>query len=76
MRIETELESGEGEARRAIVHVLNRDPYDVWTRDSLAAALGLSAGLTGKVLAQLADAGMVHRLGDPGDGYTVAGDDG
>ena len=73
--MQTELESSEDEARRTIVRALNRDPYDVWTRDRLATTLGLSAGLTGKVLAQLADAGIVHRLGDASDGFTVAGGD-
>ncbi len=67
----------EAEARRAIVRTLNRHPYDVWTRDSLARSLGVPTGLAGRILTQLASAGMVRRL--PADGsdeeYTVAGDD-
>ena len=70
-----ELDALEDEARRAIVRALNRDPYDVWTRDSLARTLGVSSGLTGKILVQLAGAGMVHRLVGPDEEYTVAGDD-
>ncbi len=72
-------ETGEADARRAIVRALNRDPYDVWTRDSLAGSVGVSSGLAGKILLQLASAGMVHRLlGHDGldEGYTVAGDTG
>lgn len=64
----------EAGTRRAIVRALNRDPYDVWTRDSLARALGVSSGLTGKILGQLASAGMVHRLEGGDEEYTVAGD--
>lgn len=70
-------ETIEADARRTIVRALNRDPYDVWTRDSLAGSLGVSPGLTGKILLQLASAGMVHRLrGHDGfdEEYTVAGD--
>lgn len=70
-------ESVEADARRTIVRALNRDPYDVWTRDSLARSVGVSSGLAGKILGQLASAGMVHRLSEfdgPGDEYTVAGD--
>ena len=76
--MDTELERGhdeEGEdARRAIVRTLNRDPYDVWTRDSLARSLGVSSSLTGRILAQLTASGMVHRLDDDTGadvGYTV-----
>lgn len=64
----------EVDARRAIVRTLNRDPYDVWTRDSLARALCVSTSLTERILAQLAASGMVHRLDDDADadvGYTV-----
>jgi DNA-binding IscR family transcriptional regulator len=65
----------EDETRRAIVRALNRAPYDVWTRDSLARSLGVSSGLTGRILTQLAGAGMVHLLPGSDDEYTVAGDD-
>jgi DNA-binding IscR family transcriptional regulator len=65
----------EADARRMIVRALNRDPFDVWTRDSLARSLGVSSWLTAKILAELASAGMVHRVDATGDGYTVAGDD-
>lgn len=66
----------EAEARRAIVRTLNRHPYDVWTRDSLARSLGVPSGLTGRILTQLASAGMVHRLTDgPDHEYTVASED-
>jgi hypothetical protein len=64
----------EAQARRAIVRALNRHPYDVWTSGSLARAVGASPTVTGKILVQLASAGMVHRLEDDEDGYTVAGD--
>jgi hypothetical protein len=70
-------EAIEADARRTIVRVLNRDPYDVWTRDSLARSVGVSSGLAGKILGQLASAGMVHRLSGLdglGEEYTVAGD--
>jgi DprA winged helix domain len=67
----------EADARRAIVRTLNRHPYDVWTRDNLARSLGVPTGLAGRILTQLASAGMVRRL--PADGpdeeYTVAGED-
>ena len=63
----------EHDARRAIVRALNRDPYDVWTSGSLALTVGASPALTGRILQQLASAGMVHRLGDD-EGFTVMGD--
>lgn len=72
-------EAVEADARRAIVRTLNRYPYDVWTRDSLARSLGVSSSLAARVLGQLASAGMVHRLnGTDGldEEYTVAGDAG
>lgn len=71
---QSELDVIEADARRAIVRTLNRDPYDVWTRDSLARSLGVSSGLAGKILVQLASAGMVHRLEGLDEEYTVAGD--
>ncbi|MGZ8631328.1 MAG: hypothetical protein ACXWZF_10230 [Actinomycetota bacterium] len=71
MRIE--LDGMEADARRLIVRALNRDPYDIWTRDSLARSVGVSPGLAGKVLGQLASAGMVRRLEGADDEYTVAG---
>ncbi|MGZ8583705.1 MAG: hypothetical protein ACXWX4_11730 [Actinomycetota bacterium] len=62
----------EADARRAIVRTLNRDPYGVWTRDSLARSLGVSASLTERILLQLASSGMVHRLDDTDEvEYTV-----
>lgn len=73
--MQTELDGAEADARRLIVRTLNRDPYDVWTRDSLARTLGISSGLTGKVLTQLVSAGMVRRLAGTNDEYTVAGAD-
>jgi hypothetical protein len=73
--MQTELDGAEAEARRMIVRTLNRDPYDVWTRDSLARALGLPTGLAGRVLSQLVSAGMVRRLAGAEDEYTVAGPD-
>lgn len=71
---QSEIDAIEHDARRAIVRALNRDPYDVWTRDSLASSLGISSGLAGMILVQLASAGMVHRLAGPDGAYTVAGD--
>ena len=65
----------EAEARRSIIRTLNRDPYDVWTRDSLARATGISSGLAARVLADLVRSGMVHRLAGPDGEYTVAGAD-
>ena len=73
--MQTEVDNAEADARRLIVRTLNREPYDVWSRDSLARALGISSGLAGKVLAQLASAGMVRRLAGAEDEYTVAGAD-
>jgi hypothetical protein len=71
--IEQIEDDDEHDTRRAIVRALNRQPYDVWTSGSLALAVGASPALTGKILLQLASAGMVHRLGDD-DGFTVMGD--
>jgi DNA-binding MarR family transcriptional regulator len=65
----------EAEARSSIVRTLNRDPYDVWTRDSLAGATGLSSGLAARVLADLVAVGMVRRLPGPDEEFTVAGGD-
>ncbi len=75
---ETDVEAAEAEARRLIIRALNRNPYDVWTRESLARSLGISSGLAGTILTKLASAGMVHRLrADDGcdEEYTVAGGD-
>ena len=66
-------ESPEIDARRSIVRTLNRDPYDVWTRESLASAIGQSPGLTGRVLAELVGAGVVRRLPGPDEEYSAAG---
>ena len=71
--IERVEDDDEHDARRAIVRALNRQPYDVWTSGSLALAVGASPALTGRILLQLASAGMVHRLGDD-EGFTVMGD--
>jgi DNA-binding MarR family transcriptional regulator len=68
-------ESPEADGRRSIMRTLNRDPYDVWTRDSLARATGLSSGLAGRVLADLVGSGMVRRLPGPDEEYTAAGAD-
>jgi hypothetical protein len=63
----------EADARRAIVRILNRDPYDVWTRDSLARSIGMPASLIDRILGQLASAGIVHRTGSDADAeYSVA----
>lgn len=74
--LEPELDTEEADARRAIVRALHRDPYDVWTRDSLARSLGVPASLTERILVQLTSSGLVQRLDDdaPGGsvGYTVA----
>ena len=67
--------SPEAEGRRSIIRMLNRDPYDVWTRDSLAGATGISSGLAARVLADLVSSGMVRRLAGPDEEYTVAGAD-
>jgi len=76
MRTEHQPEDDlDADTRRMILRALNRDPFDVWTRESLARALGVSSGLTGKILAELASAGMVHRLDATSDEYTVAGED-
>ena len=77
--MDTELEhmhdEEEADARRAIVRILNRDPYDVWTRDSLARSLGVPASLTERILTQLTSAGMVQRLESSDEiEYTVAAD--
>ncbi|HET6714463.1 MAG TPA: hypothetical protein VFI59_12235 [Actinomycetota bacterium] len=77
--MDTELErvhdEEEADARRAIVRLLNREPYDVWTRDTLARSLGVPASLTERILNQLAKSGMVQRLdGSDEIEYTVATD--
>ena len=70
------IEGGpEAEGRSSIMRVLNRDPYDVWTRDSLASATGLSSGLAARVLTDLVAGGLVRRLAGPDEEYTVAGAD-
>jgi DNA-binding MarR family transcriptional regulator len=65
----------EVDPRRALMHALNRDPYDVWTPQSLARTVGLSLGQTVKGLAELVAAGLVLRLPGPDEEYTVAGSD-
>ena len=75
----TELERAhdeeEADARRAIVRILNRAPYDVWTRDSLARSVGVPASLTERILIQLTRSGIVQRLDDSDEiEYTVATD--
>lgn len=77
--MDTELERAhdeeEADARRAIVRLLNREPYDVWTRDTLARSLGVPASLTERILTQLAKSGMVQRLDGSNEiEYTVATD--
>ena len=67
--------SSEAEGRRAILRKLNRDPYDVWTRDSLARATGISSGLAARVLTDLVNTGLVRRLSGPDEEYSVAGED-
>jgi hypothetical protein len=61
--------------RRALMHALHRDPFDVWTPQSLARAVGLSLGQTVKVLAELVAAGLVLKLPGPDEEYTVVGAD-
>jgi DNA-binding IscR family transcriptional regulator len=77
--MDTELErvhdEEEADARRAIVRILNRAPYDVWTRDSLARSVGVPASLTERILIQLTRSGIVQRLDDSDEiEYTVATD--
>ena len=69
--MQLEHDDGEIEARRSIVRTMNRDPFDVWTRDSLARTLGLSSAMTARVLGDLVSSGLILRM--PGDEYTVAG---
>jgi DNA-binding IscR family transcriptional regulator len=65
----------EADARRAIVRILNRAPYDVWTRDSLARSVGVPASLTERILIQLTRSGIVQRIDDSDEiEYTVATD--
>jgi DNA-binding MarR family transcriptional regulator len=66
-------QSAEQDVRRTIVRALNRDPFDIWTPESLASSLGLSSGLTAKLLAELSGAGMIRRLEGADDEYTAAG---
>lgn len=77
--MDTELErvhdEEEADARRAIVRILNRAPYDVWTRDSLARSVGVPASLAERILIQLTRSGIVQRLDDSDEiEYTVATD--
>jgi DNA-binding IclR family transcriptional regulator len=77
--MDTELErvhdEEEADARRTIVRILNRAPYDVWTRDSLARSVGVPASLTERILIQLTRSGIVQRLDDSDEiEYTVATD--
>jgi hypothetical protein len=65
----------EPDPRRTLMQALQRDPYDVWTPQSLARAVGLSLGQTVKGLAELVAAGLVLRLPGPDEEYTVAGAD-
>jgi AraC-like DNA-binding protein len=64
----------ETDARRAIMRTLNRDPFDVWTRDELARTLGLSSSLTGRVLGDLLATGLVRRLPGTDGEFTVRRD--
>ena len=72
---DAETESREADARRAIVRTLNRDPFDVWTRESLARSLGLPSAQTEKVLRELVGRGLIRHLPGPDEEYTAAGSD-
>jgi DNA-binding IclR family transcriptional regulator len=62
------------DARRSILQTLNRDPFEVWTRDELARSLGLSASMTGRVVTDLVARGWVRRLPGVEEEYTAAGE--
>jgi DNA-binding MarR family transcriptional regulator len=68
-------DTAEADARRAITRTLNRDPFDVWTRDELARTLGLSSSVTGRVLGDLLGNGLVRRLPGTDGEFTAAGTD-
>jgi DNA-binding MarR family transcriptional regulator len=68
-----EREDLELDARRSLIRTMNRNPYDVWTLESLARATGLSSGSAGRALGELVRAGLVRRLAGPDDEYTIAG---
>lgn len=71
--VEGTVEDLQSEARRAILRALERAPFDVWTRDSLARSLGLSSGLTETILTKLVVARIVHRSDDEEPEFTIAG---
>jgi hypothetical protein len=71
--VEGTVEDQQSDARSAILRALERAPFDVWTRDSLARSLGLSSGLTDTILAKLVDARIVHRSDDEEPEFTIAG---
>jgi DNA-binding MarR family transcriptional regulator len=61
------------DARRSLIRTMNRNPYDVWTLESLARATGLSTGAASRALRELVGAGLVRQLAGPDDEYTIAG---
>ena len=71
--MQTQLKSPEVHARTTILHALTRNDADVWTRDSLARHFGIGPTLAGRMLAELAGAGLIRRLPGPDDEYTAAG---
>ena len=71
--MDTDHTNTEVDPRRALMRALYRDPYDVWTPQSLARAVGLSLGQTVKVLAELVSEKLVLRLPGSDEEYTVAG---
>lgn len=68
-----EQDGRELDARRSLVRTMNRHPFDVWTRESLARATGLSSGTAARELGELVRAGLVRRLEGQDEEYTIAG---
>jgi hypothetical protein len=69
----SELETPGSAARQLVLGALNRDPFDVWTRDALASRLAIPSSVVGRVLAELVGAGLIRRLEGPDEEYTAAG---
>ncbi|HEV8564096.1 MAG TPA: hypothetical protein VGR41_04230 [Actinomycetota bacterium] len=55
-------------ARRTVVHAFERNPGQVWTRESLANWYSLPLGLVDEVVADLVAARLVRRVPGPDEG--------
>ena len=73
--MQMEIETPEAYARQTITHAIRTHRHEIWTPQSLASRYGISAALAGRVLSELARAGVAERLEGPDDEYAAAGMD-